>query len=73
MMDNHIRWCPCLLGCWWDLLWTNRPLVKTTWVLEFLFGFFYEMFLFKQARGGIGVLLPENLFSGAAALQVLPV
>lgn len=42
------------------------------WVLEFLYGFFYEMFLFEQARGGVGVLLPENLFSGAAALQVLP-
>lgn len=42
-------------------------------VLEFLFGFFYEAFLFERARGGVGVLLPEDLFGGDAALQVLPV
>lgn len=43
------------------------------WVLEFLFGFFNEVFLFEQARGGVGVLLPEDPFSGGAALLVSPV
>lgn len=42
-------------------------------VREFLFGFFNEVFLFEQARSGVGVLLPEDLFGGDAALQALPV